>query len=656
VEDPVTGKKDSYRSYRIPFRPDVEGLRAVAVTLVVLYHAGLPFLPGGLIGVDIFFVVSGYLVTSLLTREADVSGEITLVGFYARRARRLLPAATVVVVVVCLTEAILASPLVQYRILKDAAATMVYSSNIYFSHMKRSYFFPGVPPSPLIHTWSLAVEEQFYIVWPLILLFLVRLRASVKVRVLFLALLTLGSFAAFLWLLGFSETEAFFQAPARAWEFSAGGLASFVPIPWLNRNKNLCKWAGIAGLLALILSAALFTTSEKFPTYLALIAVIASAAVLLAGAATSNSPTTGLLKLPPFQYLGRISYSLYLWHWPVLNIAKEALSNDSLTLDVACILGSILLAALTYAFVEKPIRNQTALVSRPRVSLAIAAVSMTICMMGFVAWRAVLLHSEQYRKFQKVIEDIPSLYALGCGTHGIPRFCSFGETSKPVLTVVLYGDSHTAQWFQPLKEIAEAQHWKLVTMIKVGCSPMRIESDRRENPEENEICDLWRDLSVARMRGLHPDMIVLSSSSRYPPPGNPTGLISVSEWGQKSRETFLALSQAGTRVIFIRDTPHFDYNIPSCLAQREWNGRAKCDPSPRSNALEHEIYDAEVHAGAGIANVRFIDMSDAILVGDRLEPERNGLVLFSDGDHLTQSFAGSLAGALQNQLTGTSNR
>jgi peptidoglycan/LPS O-acetylase OafA/YrhL len=655
VEDSVIEKEDSYRSYRISFRPDIEGLRAIAVMLVVLYHAGLPHFTGGLIGVDIFFVISGYLITSLLSREADISGGINLVRFYARRARRLLPAATVVVVVVCLTEAILASPLVQYRVLKDAAATMAYSSNIYFSHMKRSYFFPGVPPSPLIHAWSLAVEEQFYIIWPLILLSFVRLRASVKGRVLFLALLTLGSFVVFLWLLGFSETRAFFQAPARAWEFSAGGLVSFVPISWLNRNKIPCQWAGIAGLLALIASAAVFTASEKFPAYLAAIAVVASAAVLVAGAATSNSPTTGLLKLAPFQYLGRISYSLYLWHWPVITIAKEALSNDSLTLDAACIVGSILLAVLTYAFVEIPIRNHTAYVSRPRASLAMAAVSMTICMIGFAAWRAVLVHSEQYRKFQNVIEDVPSLYALGCGTQGIPRFCSFGETSKPVRTVVLYGDSHTAQWFQPLKEIAEAQHWKLVTMIKVGCSPMRIESDRRENPQENEICVLWRDLAVAKMRELQPDMIILSSSSRYPPPGNPTGVIRVSEWEQKSRETFLSLSHAATRVIFIRDTPHFDYNVPSCLAQREWNGRARCYPSPRLNALEHNIYDAEVRAGAGIANVRFIDMSDAILDGDRLELERKGLVLFMDDDHLTQSFAGSLRGALQKQLTGASD-
>ena len=185
---------------------------------------------------------------------------------------------------------------------------------------------------------------------------------------------------------------------------------------------------------------------------------------------------------------------------------------------------------------------------------------------------------------------------------------------------------------------------------------MRIESDRREDPQENEICERWRKLALAKIRDLYPDMIVATSSTRYPPPGDPTRLIGVSEWERKSRETFLALSGLGTRVTFIRDTPQFDYDVPSCLAQREWNGRAKCDPLPRSNALEHDIYDAEAHAGAGIANVRFIDMSDAILNGDRLEPERNGLVLFMDADHMTQRFAGSLAGEFQEQLLAGSNR
>jgi peptidoglycan/LPS O-acetylase OafA/YrhL len=656
MENPAAKRPDSNRSSSNPFRRDIEGLRAVAVALVIGYHADVPFLSGGVIGVDIFFVVSGYLITSLLSRELDLSGGINLIQFYTRRARRLLPAATLVVVTVCLVEAVLASPLVQYRVLKDAVATMLYSSNIYFSHAKRSYFFPGNPPSPLIHTWSLAVEEQFYIVWPILLLFLARLRASVKLKVLFLASITVVSFAVFLWLLGFSETEAYFQAPARVWEFGAGGLASFVPRATLNRNRNLWAWAGIAGLLALMLSAAFMRTSVRFPADILAIVVVATVAVLLSGAGAPKSLTAGLLKLRPFQSVGAISYSLYLWHWPILTIARNVSSSNSLVLRAGCTIVSVLLAAITYAVIENPIRHNTWLISKPRLSLGIAAVSITICMMGFVGWRSVLIHSGQYRKFQQVVEDVPSFDALNCKADNLLRMCFFDGSSDSVSTVVLLGDSHAAQWLQPMKEIAQTQHWKLVTMIRVGCSPMRIISGRRENPQENELCDQWRTLALAKIREMHPDMVILSSSSSYPPPGSTFGLIDASVWELRSHETFLALTGATTSVRFIRDTPHFDYNVASCLAQREWNGRATCGALLRSRASDADIYEAEVRAGAGIGNLRFIDMTDAIFHGDRLEPERDGVAPFMDGDHMTQRFAGSLAGALQGHLLAGSNR
>lgn len=654
-EDSIVKQPRSGRSSSIPFRPDIEGLRAIAVALVIGYHANVPFLSGGLIGVDVFFVVSGYLITSLLTRELELYGKINLIRFYARRVRRLLPAVTLVVVAVCLAEAILASPLVQYRVLKDAVATMFYSSNIYFTHVKQNYFFPGSPPSPLIHTWSLSVEEQFYIVWPILLLLLARLLASAKMRILFLAAITVVSFAGFLWLMRFSQTGAFFLAPARAWEFGAGGLASFIPNATLTRKRHLCGLAGIAGLLAMMLSAASVKTSERFPAGILAIVVIATMAILLSGVGAPDSLTARLLKLPPLQFVGAISYSLYLWHWPVLTIARNVSTNNSPGLRSGCILVSVLLAAITYAAVENPIRHNIKLMAKPGLTLGIAAVSVMICMIGFAAWRSVLIHSVQYQKFQQVVEDVPSFDGLDCNANSLLRVCTSDGASDPAFTMVLLGDSHAAQWLQPLKEIAQTQHWELVTMIRVGCPPMRIISYRGENPQENELCDQWRALALAKIRAMHPSMVILSSSSSYPRPGNVPGLIDASEWEQSSHEIFLALSGAATSVRFIRDTPHFDYNVASCLAQRAWNGRADCNPLLRSHALDTDIYDAEVRAGSEIRNVRFVDMSDAILQGDRLEPERDGVVLFGDGDHMTQKFAGSLAGELQRRLLAGSN-
>jgi peptidoglycan/LPS O-acetylase OafA/YrhL len=650
VETATVELKKSIRNTSIPFRPDIEGLRGVAVALVVVYHAGLPFLRAGLIGVDIFFVVSGYLITSLLTQELNLSGRINLPRFYARRARRLLPAATLVVVAVCLAEAILASPLVQARVLKDAVATMLYSSNIYFCQAKRSYFFSGTPPSPLIHTWSLAVEEQFYLAWPVLLLLLARFTRSSRVKVFFLALITLVSFAGFLWLARGSQIMAFFQSPARAWEFGIGGVASFATLPWLARYKNLCGWAGIAGLLALILSAELLPVSEKFPLYLLTIPAIATAAVLLAGAGAPSSLVAGLLKSRPLQWLGTISYSLYLWHWPVLTIARNTTSNNSFSLRAGCIILAVLLAAATYVVVENPIRFQPVLMARPKLSLGLAALSLTICMAGFAGWGAALLHSQQFRKFHRAVEDAPALHALGCNADVQPKLCSFGETSRPVLTAVLFGDSHAVQWFPPLKDIAEANHWKLITMTKVGCSPMYINTYRPVNAAENPICDQWRTLTLAKIREMRPDMVVLTSSSQYPALGDPSQLVALSDWERGARKTFLALAEAGTNIRFIRDTPHADYDVPSCLAQREWNGRATCPPLLRSRALDVDVYKAETRGASNVAGVRFVDLSDAIFHGDQCMPEQGDLVLFRDGDHMTGSFAASLAGPLQRQL------
>jgi peptidoglycan/LPS O-acetylase OafA/YrhL len=182
------------------YRPDIEGLRAIAVSLVVLDHIGFPFLRAGFIGVDVFFVLSGYLITGLLTKELAASGRVDLSRFYAQRVRRLLPATTFVLVIVCMTQTIVASPLAQSGVLKAALATILYSSNIYFAHLHLYYFTDATAPSPLLHTWSLAVEEQFYLVWPIFILLLTRIAKDIRTRILIIAAITVISFIGSVWL------------------------------------------------------------------------------------------------------------------------------------------------------------------------------------------------------------------------------------------------------------------------------------------------------------------------------------------------------------------------------------------------------------------------------------------------------------------------
>jgi peptidoglycan/LPS O-acetylase OafA/YrhL len=636
----------SNRHLNIQFRPDIEGLRALAVCLVVLYHAGLPFLRGGFIGVDIFFVISGYLITSLLTKELSSSGTIDLSRFYGRRVRRLLPASVMVVVAVCLTEILIDSPISQIQVLKAALTTILYCSNLYFAHIQLHYFFHGMAPSPLLHTWSLAVEEQIYVIWPIFLLLLARTAKTTRMQTTIIVGVTALSFIGCIWLTATNQVAAFFLSPARAWEFSIGGLLTFVPTQWLTARGNLCKWLGIAGLIVLILSGVFIADTASFPGYVAAIPVLATLAVLQAGAGSPTSLVVRLLKSSPLQYLGGISYSLYLWHWPVLMLALEIWHSNSASIRTACVGLSVLLAAITHVTVENPIRFNAFLVSRPRLNFGIVAVSMTICIGGLAIWWAALNHSEQFRKFNEIRNDVPSFYGMGCTadlSDATPKLCSFGELSHPESTVVLFGDSHAAQWFPALKDIAELRRWKLVTIVKSACSPMNIKVGAMES------CEQWRKLAIAAIQEMHPDTVIMSSSSLYRQRDN-SRLIDTSVWEKGSHDTFLAIARHGIAVRLIRDTPHADYDVPLCLAQLAWNGHATCPPLTRAGAVDSDIYQAEVRSAANFKEVKIIDMSDAICGADSCETAQGDNIKYRDGDHLTSRYAESLANALQEQI------
>jgi peptidoglycan/LPS O-acetylase OafA/YrhL len=624
----------------------------MAICMLVLYDAGVPFVHGGFIGVDIFFVLSGYLITGLLAQELDSSGSIDLWRFYARRVRRLLAALGLVVAVVCLTQIAVASPLAQMAVLKAALATAIFCSNLYFAHIEVHYFSQTSAGGPLLHTWPLSAAAQIYLVWPIFLLLLTRAIKSVRIRVLVIAAVSALSFVDCVWLTSVKQVMAFYPSPPRAWEFGVGGLLAFVPVHWLTARENLCKWLGAGSLLALVLAGVMIAGSARFPGYIAGIPVLATLAALVAGASAPNSRPIRVLNWRPLQYLGGISYSLYLWHWPVLMMVPEILHDNSAPVRAACVAVSVALAAITHVVIENPVRFNCVLVSRPRLSLGIAALSMTIGICALAAWWVALNHSVQFRKFNQVRGDTPSFYSTGCTADligGRPMLCTFGEISNPESTMVLFGDSHAAQWFPALKAIAESRHWKLVTIIKSSCSPMIVKT--LNTMRAIEACEQWRKLSIAMIQEMRPDMVIMSSSSRYPQRDS-SKLIDASDWERGSRDTFLALAGHGIAITFIRDTPHADYDVPPCLAQLAWNGRASCPPLLRTKALNEDIYRAQLRAAAGIADVKIIDMADTICGKDSCEPQQGDIVKYRDTDHLTSKYAESIAGALQGQLFG----
>lgn len=321
--------------------------------LVVLFHAGLP-VPGGFVGVDVFFVISGYLITGLLLREHRATGRVSLARFYARRVRRLLPAAAAVILVTLPAAFFVIGPLDRPGVMTDGAAAALSVSNVRFALAEGDYFTPISQPSPFLQFWSLSVEEQFYLVWPA-LLFLVARGGRLRVPVVLLVVLV-GSFAASMLLTQSAIAWAFYSLPTRAWQLAAGGLLA-VGATRMDRLPHLslavAGWLAVAGLIA---SAALISSSLPFPGVVALAPTLA-AAIIIASGERRLGPGV-LLSVPPLRFLGRISYSLYLWHWPILLLPAIAL-GDALGLSgrILLALGAVVVGFLSWRFVEEPFHH-----------------------------------------------------------------------------------------------------------------------------------------------------------------------------------------------------------------------------------------------------------------------------------------------------------
>jgi peptidoglycan/LPS O-acetylase OafA/YrhL len=324
----------------LSYRREIDGLRAIAVAAVVAYHAGLG--GAGYVGVDIFFVISGYLITALLLRELATSGRVDLWQFYARRVRRIFPAAVVVItVVLCLAYLLL--PVDETRqVARSAAAAAMFVANLYFQVQTGGYWGADATQMPLLHLWSLSVEEQFYLAWPALLVLVPRARLGTV-----LAMLALVSFLLAEWMLQSRPEAAFYQVSARAWELAAGALVATLPS---RRLPHAFGWVALAALLG-----ACVVRFEHFPGAGAMPAVAASAMLL---AVIHGGGTNWLLASRPFVALGLVSYSFYLWHWPLLAIDRLSRVGPSpLSVRLELVGVALLLAIVSYFCVERPVRK-----------------------------------------------------------------------------------------------------------------------------------------------------------------------------------------------------------------------------------------------------------------------------------------------------------
>lgn len=550
----------------------IQGLRALAAILVTVFHARL--LPGGFIGVDIFYVISGYLITGLILREIEKTGTLDLRSFYQRRIKRLLPTSVFVLFVTAIFAWILFPPITRDAIGRDLFAAATYISNYLFAWWQNDYQNLNATPSPFIHYWSLAVEEQFYLIWPIFILFLARY--GKKVILGGIAITTLGSLLFSIYLTQVAPIWAFYSLPTRAWELGFGALLLF--IPETKKKIRILPWLGSSGITFASLN---FNENTAFPGKNALIPVIATV-VLIASIKYWPPLFNDLSNSRVSQWLGAISYPLYLWHWPALVLPSSALGRPLRFYErFLCILLTIILAHFTSKYVEEPLRHKN-LSPRTIYNGAIVTTASSLAVGTLIAFStSSIITTKGDISYQfdlvKVMEK-PAVYGDDCHVnYGETKsgFCTYGDKNSSE-TIVLYGDSHAAQWFPTLEKLAKQRGFKLISLTKSACPA--VDANRPDQGAFKQVhCTKWRQNSIERIAKIKP-MAVITSSFQYFTPANER--VSRATWWRDGQRKLLSdLTGATDHLIYISDTPRPLRDIPNCLASR--NSRV-CDSTQKT--------------------------------------------------------------------------
>jgi peptidoglycan/LPS O-acetylase OafA/YrhL len=631
------------------FRPEIEGLRAIAIFLVVGYHAAIPGFAGGYIGVDVFFVLSGYLITGLLVREIEQTGHLDLLGFYARRARRLLPALALTVVATMMVSALIFSPAEQQGFAKTAMSTAAYTSNLYFALARTNYAYPD-REDPLLHTWSLSVEEQFYLVWPVFVMFALNGlsgRSHGGTNHLRLLLWMIAAAAISFSISGFLTNRvqpwAFFTSPTRAWEFAFGAIVVLLSA---RGSMPLPGWLGLGGI---VIASITFNKTVQFPGLAALLPALSTALVLHSTARTGNSILVTALSTRPLQEIGKLSYSWYLWHWPVLVFGAALLRRPSLPARAALVAISLAISIVSYRFFENPIRHHRVLAKRPIYALSMAGLLALFGISMAFVWNLVSLRATEkpeQARFTLARSDGPILLNT---THCMAGYsdtqvknCSFADVNSPV-SMVLLGDSHAAQWFPAFESIAKKKSWRLFTLTKAACAPVEASYFYPALGRTYTECGQWLKNALHKIEQLRPVLTVVTSSDTYS--------FDDAEWKEAISPVLRSLSKSSQSVLILRDNPKPDFDMPDCLAREKWRPAfISSEPCRFSYTSESDVYESLKLAAGQFSNVIVTDISRSICPAATCTGERDGIVIYSDGNHLTASFVNSLEPAITEQI------
>ena len=640
-------------------RSEIQGLRAVAVSLVLLFHIWPNAVPGGYVGVDVFFVISGYLIVGSLARQAERAGRISLLDFYSRRMRRLMPAASLVLAFV-LAGTLLWLPQARWQdTFIQIAASALYVENWYLTWSSVDYLASENAPSPVQHYWSLSIEEQFYIIWPLMMcaLIVIARALSLPLRHALGGLLFIvfsASFAASVWLTAVEPGAAYFASHTRVWELALGGLLAI----WLPSIKVSDVWRALlfsTGLVSIVASGLLYDPAiVAFPGYAALLPTIGTGLVILAG--DFRLGYFRGLNSAPLRYIGDISYSVYLWHWPLIVFYLASGNQIGLWEGLALLAVTIAVSHLSFVFVEEWFRYPDRIVEHRALPFGLASVAAV-----FGAACIAILTLNKFAvapatPFTEAVDLYPGPAALAVGapvTTGVPlkpgalqllndkasvydsgchqtqqaveaKVCEFGDPQGRT-RVALIGSSHSVNWLPAIDVLGQKNGWKVFSITKSSCSFSRSDS---------EPCNAWHENTIAYLELNPVDVVIIGEFS---------GSLTASDAVQQTiARRWQMITKLGVPILAIRPTPSLETDPADCLPDQ----LDRC-VIPRSRSV---MADTTVLAARTVPGVHVIDMNDLICATDTCGPAVGNLVVFRDKHHLTKTYALALAPFLEAKI------
>ncbi|MCX6489350.1 MAG: acyltransferase family protein [Mycobacterium sp.] len=692
----------------------MEGLRGFTLLAILGYHAAVPGMGGGFVGPDIFFIISGFVITGALWRELSASGTIGMRRFFGARARRLLPASVTVGAFIMIGAAFLLPPLQAKAAVTDGIASSLYVGNYWFILRGIDYFATHVPPSPFEHYWTLGVEEQFYLFWPPVIIGLAwlikhthrRAKAdaapSKRPYIVLFSLITVVSFAMSFVASYVAPAAAYFSLPTRAWDLSVGGILALTATQWRRLPRPAAVIIGWSGLATLLLACNLFNSKMPYPGSAALVPLVGTVMVIGAGCAIPSQGCGHILGWAPMRAIGRVSYSWYLWHWPVLVFAPLVVGHSlGLTGRLIAVAVSGGLGWLTLRYLETPLRYAPSLRRSPGRSLALGgaftaigaaaglvlltviptpvghgapAAPLTVTATTITAGSNMAAYEAAVRQtFAQVqtaiaasvdLKSVPSnlrpplasaaaekkseLLFNGClrspFESGQPE-CAMGDTSSAT-TVALVGDSHAAMWTPAFRQVATDRHWRLELLAKGACPllDLPITSPLSRLAELFAHCGQWRGQILARLEAERPQLIVLSLWRGYGSAEALTGYRSYDPaWIDRMTRLVERLRATGAKVLVLGPIPAPGFVVPICLSGYLDDVQA-CTPQ-RSAAVNESGTAAEaavVEAGGG----QYVDTTDLFCTAKRCPVIVGNTLVYVDENHMTLEYARLLAPAI----------